>query len=94
MALGFVISSMMENILHFYIGMGILMALGFAALPMSTQAIVISNWFIRRRGQGGSGLPFCYLVSNPDIAIWWQGNLEFIFLELFITSSVVETKGR
>jgi MFS family permease len=50
MALGFVVSSMAQNVLHFYFGMGILMALGFAALPMSTHAIVISNWFIRRRG--------------------------------------------
>ncbi|MEK6600537.1 MAG: MFS transporter, partial [Candidatus Binatota bacterium] len=31
MALGFAVSSMTENILQFYIGMGILMALGFAS---------------------------------------------------------------
>ncbi len=50
MALGFVISSTTHDILQFYIGMGIFMALGFAALPMSTHAIVISNWFVQRRG--------------------------------------------
>lgn len=69
MALGFAVSSMAENILQFYIGMGILMALGFAALPMSTQAIVISNWFIRRRGTAmgiaASGMGIGILLIVP-----------------------------
>lgn len=50
MALGFVVSSTTQTTLHFYLGMGALMALGYAALPMSTHAIIISNWFVRRRG--------------------------------------------
>lgn len=50
MALGFVISSMTQNTLQFYLGMGAFLALGYAALPMSTHAVIISNWFVRRRG--------------------------------------------
>jgi len=84
MALGFVISSMTENILHFYIGMGILMALGFAALPMSTQAIVISNWFIRRRGTAmGIGVLLIVPLSQYLISkLGWRHAYLFLALPL------------
>lgn len=50
MALGFVVTSMSQHVLHFYVGMGVLAAMGFAALPMTAHAVVLSNWFVRRRG--------------------------------------------
>jgi len=69
MALGFLVSSFTQDIGHFYIGMGILMALGYAALPISTHAVIISNWFVRRRGRTmgivTSGLGVGVLVIVP-----------------------------
>ena len=50
MAAGFVVSGMTETVWQYYLGMGLLVGLGFAALPMTSQAIVISNWFVRKRG--------------------------------------------
>lgn len=50
MAAGFIVSGMTETVLQFYLGMGLLVGLGFAALPMTSQATVISNWFVRKRG--------------------------------------------
>jgi MFS family permease len=50
MALGFVISGMTHTILEFYLGMGIFMGVGFAALTMTSQATFLSNWFVRKRG--------------------------------------------
>ncbi len=50
MAAGFVVSAMTENMWHYYLGMGLLVGLGFAALPMTAQATVVSNWFVRKRG--------------------------------------------
>ena len=50
MAMGFFITSFTQTLLHFYIGIGVFMALGFAALPMSTHGIIISNWFVKKRG--------------------------------------------
>lgn len=50
MAAGFVVSGMTETVWHYYLGMGLLVGLGFAALPMTSQATVISNWFVRKRG--------------------------------------------
>ena len=38
MALGFVISGMAHSVAEFYIGMGVFMGVGFAALPMTSQA--------------------------------------------------------
>jgi len=49
-ALGFVVTSTTETVARFYVGMGVLAAMGFGALPMTAQAVVISNWFVRRRG--------------------------------------------
>lgn len=50
MAAGFVVSSLTKNIIQFYLGMGFLVGVGFAAMPMTAQASFLSNWFIRRRG--------------------------------------------
>jgi len=50
MGLGFVISGVAQSVTGFYVGMGIFMGLGFAALPMTSQATFLSNWFKRRRG--------------------------------------------
>ena len=50
MAAGFIVSAMTQNVWQYYLGMGLLVGLGFAALPMTSQATVISNWFVRKRG--------------------------------------------
>ena len=50
MAAGFVVSGLADSIVEFYAGMGVLMGIGFAALPMTSQATFLSNWFVRKRG--------------------------------------------
>jgi len=69
MAMGFFITSFTQTLLHFYIGIGVFMALGFAALPMSTHGIIISNWFVQKRGTAmgivASGLGAGVLVIVP-----------------------------
>jgi MFS family permease len=69
MALGFVISGMAHSVLEFYIGMGIFMGVGFAALPMTSQATFLSNWFIRKRGMAigtaASGIGLGILIVVP-----------------------------
>jgi MFS family permease len=69
MALGFLVSSIAQDIAHFYVGIGILMALGYAALPISTHGVVISNWFVLRRGRAmgivTSGLGIGTLIMVP-----------------------------
>lgn len=69
MASGFVVSSLAQNIVHFYIGMGFLVGLGFAALPMTSQATIISNWFVRKRGMAmgiaASGIGVGILIVVP-----------------------------
>ncbi|MCZ6561452.1 MAG: MFS transporter [Deltaproteobacteria bacterium] len=69
MAMGFLITSFTQTLLHFYIGIGVFMALGFAALPMSTHGIIISNWFVQKRGTAmgivASGMGAGVLVIVP-----------------------------
>jgi MFS family permease len=69
MALGFVVSGMAHTIAEFYLGMGILMGVGFAALPMTSQATFLSNWFIRKRGMAigtaASGIGLGILLVVP-----------------------------
>lgn len=69
MAMGFFITSFTQTLLHFYIGIGVFMALGFAALPMSTHGIIISNWFVQKRGTAmgivASGMGAGVLVIVP-----------------------------
>ena len=69
MALGFVISGMAHSVVEFYIGMGIFMGVGFAALPMTSQVTFLSNWFIRKRGMAigtvASGIGLGILIVVP-----------------------------
>jgi MFS family permease len=69
MALGFVISGMAQSVAEFYIGMGVFMGVGFAALPMTSQATFLSNWFIRKRGMAigtaASGIGLGILIVVP-----------------------------
>ena len=69
MAIGFVISGFADSILEFYIGMGVFMGVGFAALPMTSQSTFLSNWFIRKRGMAigtaASGIGFGILLIVP-----------------------------
>lgn len=92
MALGFIVSSISQNILLFYTGMGVLVALGFAALPMSTHAIVLSNWFVRRRGTAmgivasGIGIGIFVIVPSAQFLIaqfgWRRAYLALAILML------------
>lgn len=69
MATGFVISGFADSVLAFYLGMGVFMGVGFAALPMTSQATFLSNWFIRKRGMAigaaASGIGFGILLVVP-----------------------------
>jgi MFS family permease len=69
MATGFVISGFADSITDFYIGMGVFMGVGFAALPMTVQATFLSNWFIRKRGMAigtaASGIGLGILLVVP-----------------------------
>ena len=69
MALGFVISGMAHSVVEFYVGMGVFMGVGFAALPMTSQATFLSNWFIRKRGMAigtaASGIGLGILIVVP-----------------------------
>ncbi|HTM10859.1 MAG TPA: MFS transporter [Verrucomicrobiae bacterium] len=50
MAAGFVLSGLARDVEEFYLGMGVLVGIGFAALTMTSQATFLSNWFVRKRG--------------------------------------------
>jgi sugar phosphate permease len=69
MASGFVISGSASSIVEFYLGMGIFMGVGFAALTMTSQATFLSNWFIRKRGMAigmaASGIGLGILIVVP-----------------------------
>src|SRR5215475_10189775 len=69
MALGFIISGMTHTIFEFYLGMGIFMGIGFAALTMTSQATFLSNWFVRKRGMAigtaASGIGLGILLVVP-----------------------------
>jgi MFS family permease len=69
MATGFVISGFADSIVEFYIGRGVFMGVGFAALPMTAQATFLSNWFIRKRGMAigtaASGIGLGILLVVP-----------------------------
>jgi len=70
MAAGFVISGFAHSIVEFYIGMGVFMGVGFAALPMTAHATFLSNWFIRKRGMAigavASGIGLGILLVVPS----------------------------
>jgi MFS family permease len=69
MALGFVVAGAARNVVQFYVGMGVLMGIGFAALPMTSQATFLANWFVRKRGMAigiaASGIGFGILLLVP-----------------------------
>jgi MFS family permease len=69
MALGFAVSGLARTVAEFYLGMGVLMGLGFAALPMTSQATFLANWFIRKRGMAiglaASGIGLGILLVVP-----------------------------
>jgi MFS family permease len=69
MASGFIVSGLASSIVEFYLGMGVLMGIGFAALPMTAQATFLSNWFIRKRGMAigtaASGIGIGILLVVP-----------------------------
>jgi MFS family permease len=69
MAIGFVISGFANSVVEFYLGMGVFMGVGFAALPMTSQATFLSNWFIRKRGMAigaaASGIGLGILLVVP-----------------------------
>lgn len=69
MAIGFIISGWAQTVAEFYLGMGIFMGVGFAALPMTSQATFLSNWFIRKRGMAigavASGIGLGILILVP-----------------------------
>lgn len=65
MALGFVVSGLAHSVTTFYLGMGVLVGVGFAALPMTSQATFLSNWFIQKRGMA-IGLA----ASGIGLGIW------------------------
>src|SRR3989304_10171087 len=69
MALGFVVSGLAHTVAEFYLGMGILMGFGFAALTMTSQATFLSNWFIRKSGMAigtaASGIGLGILAVVP-----------------------------
>jgi MFS family permease len=60
---------MTHTVVEFYLGMGIFMGVGFAALPMTSQATFLSNWFIRKRGMAigmaASGIGLGILLVVP-----------------------------
>jgi MFS family permease len=69
MAAGFAIAALADSAAQFYLGMGVFMGVGFAALPMTAQATFLSNWFIRKRGMAigaaASGIGLGILIVVP-----------------------------
>jgi MFS family permease len=69
MAIGFVITGLGHTVVEYYIGMGVFMGVGFAALPMTSQATFLSNWFIHKRGMAiglaASGIGLGILLVVP-----------------------------
>ncbi len=81
MAAGFAVSSMTHAVWHYYLGMGLLVGLGFAALPMTSQATVITNWFVQKRGMAmgiaasGIGVGIFLVVPATEwliVAFGWR----------------------
>lgn len=69
MAAGFIVSGLADTVVEFYLGMGILVGAGFAALPMTSQATFLANWFVRQRGMAiglaASGIGLGILIVVP-----------------------------
>ncbi len=69
MAVGFFVSSFTRTLLHFYVGMGLIMSLGFFTLAMTAQGTTISNWIVSKRGRAmglvASGIGLGVLIVAP-----------------------------
>ncbi|MGZ8450602.1 MAG: MFS transporter, partial [Candidatus Binatia bacterium] len=69
MAAGLIVSGLADTVVKFYLGMGILVGAGFAALPMTSQATFLANWFVRKRGMAiglaASGIGLGILIVVP-----------------------------
>jgi MFS family permease len=69
MALGFIITGMARSVVEYYVGMGVFMGVGFAALTMTSQSTFLSNWFVRKRGMAigaaASGIGLGILLIVP-----------------------------
>ncbi len=69
MAAGLIVSGLAGTVVEFYLGMGILVGAGFAALPMTSQATFLANWFVRKRGMAiglaASGIGLGILIVVP-----------------------------
>lgn len=69
MAAGLGVSGFARGIAEFYLGMGVLVGIGFAALPMTSQATFLSKWFVRKRGMAigaaAAGIGFGILAVVP-----------------------------
>ncbi len=92
MAAGFVLSGLARGVLEFYLGMGVLVGIGFAALPMTSQATFLSNWFVRRRGMAigaaAAGIGFGILAVVPLtqrlVAAYGWRNAYFILAAILV----------
>jgi MFS family permease len=74
MAAGFVVSGLARGAAEFYLGMGVLVGVGFAALTMTSQATFLSNWFVRKRGlaigAAAAGIGCGILIVVPLTQRW------------------------
>jgi len=76
MAASVIVSGLAHTVLEFYLGMGILVGAGFAALSMASQATFPSHWVMRKRGMAiglaasgiGLGILVVVLVTQWMIA--------------------------
>lgn len=96
MAAGFVVSGLAQTVVQFYLGMGLLVGLGFAALPMTSQATVISNWFVRKRGMAmgmaaagiGAGI-FAVVPATEQLIVGLGWRNAYMVLAAFMLAAVV-----
>jgi MFS family permease len=95
MALGFVVSGFARSVVEFYIGMGLFMGVGFAALTMTAQATFLSNWFIRKRGMAiglaasGIGLGILLVVPGTQWLVSKYGWRAALFILAGLLASIV-----
>jgi MFS family permease len=76
--IGFVMLSQMNNLWHFYIGY-ILIGFGVAAMGPVITTLIVSNWFIRRRGAAigalSMGVGIAGMIFTPLVIIYLLPNL-------------------
>jgi MFS family permease len=95
MALGFVITGMAQGVVEYYVGMGVFMGVGFASLPMTSQATFLSNWFVRKRGMAigaaasGIGLGILLIVPSTQWLIGAYGWRAALFILAGVLALIV-----